>query len=179
MPLLEVDLSRHRLRLAVVKRPAEVREEWHDEMDVLDPYAESKLFDCFWAAVAALTIAATLIWFFVFTDRAWSQEAQIGDFGVGHAQWHHWYQSGENGGPIMRPYQPTISCCNGDCRPTLARFRDGQWLALIDGQYDPVPESRVKRNATSPNSGAHVCAPRRTSTEPVIPYCFVPPEGGT
>ena len=108
-----------------------------------------------------------------------AQEGQLGDFGVGHAQWHHWYSTAEDGEPLRRPHQPTVSCCGNDCRPTLAKFRDGQWFVLMDGQYDPVPEERIKRNVTSPNGMAHVCAHRRESKEPIVPYCFVPPEGSS
>jgi hypothetical protein len=130
-------------------------------------------------AVLSFALAAFILSAIMVPKSGSAQEGQIGDFGIGHAQWHHWYQTGENGLSLKRPYEPSISCCNGDCRPTLAKFRDGQWFALIDGQYDPIPESRIKRNVTSPSGIAHVCAAKRTNKAPIVPFCFVTPEGSS
>lgn len=114
---------------------------------------------------------------------------RIGDYGCLHDRQHHWYQSGEprggqvdekgnvKMGPLMRPHDPTIRCCDGDCRPTKARLQGDQWQAMIDGEWEPIPEDRIKRNVVSPDGMAHVCAERRPADRPPVIHCFVQPEG--
>ena len=109
-----------------------------------------------------------------------SQEGgEVGDFGVGHAEWHHWYETGENGGPLMRPAHPEIKCCGADCRPTKAVFKNGAWTVYVDGGWEKVPDETIKRNVISPDSGAHICASPRTEHARPFIYCFVPPEAGS
>jgi len=120
------------------------------------------------AAIALFSIAALP-----------SLAQEIGDYGVGHPQWHHWYETGENGGPLMRPTQPDVKCCGADCRPTKAMFKNGSWFAWIDHGWEPVPNDRIKFNLTAPNSGAHICASQRTEHARPVIFCFVPPEAGS
>jgi hypothetical protein len=107
---------------------------------------------------------------------------ELGDFGHGHAEWHHWYHSADDGGPLKRPYDTRTNCCDVDCRPTKARHDGSQWWVWVDRAWEPVPEDRIKRTTLSgkpvktPNGMAHVCASRRSPhLEPVI-YCFIEPE---
>ena len=110
---------------------------------------------------------------------------QLGDFACGHGLYHWFYESGERGGPLMRPHQPGTSCCNVDCVPTRARYvaAEDRWEAWVQGEWIAVPRDRVKENVTNPATTAHVCASKRvlrpdgtTSLPPEI-YCFVRPEG--
>jgi hypothetical protein len=107
---------------------------------------------------------------------------EFGDFGVGHAQFHHWYNTGENGGPLTRPYGlPGIKCCDDDCRPTKARMKDdGSWEVWIERRWWPVPPERIKTNVPNPTTFAHVCASRTyDGALPPTIFCFVPPEPET
>ena len=113
--------------------------------------------------------------FYVTVARA----QEIGDFGLGHAEWHHWYETGENGGPLMRPTFPDVRCCGGDCRPAKAVFRNGAWQVYVDRGWETVPEDAVKRNVGTPNGMAHVCASQRAEYVRPFIYCFVPPESGS
>jgi hypothetical protein len=107
-----------------------------------------------------------------------SRAQEFGDFGVGHEQYHHWYNHGEDGGPLLRPYgNPGIKCCDGDCRPTRARQKpDGSWEAWIDRRWWPVPDERIKSNVPNPTTFAHVCASQSYDNIPPTIFCFVPPE---
>ena len=66
--------------------------------------------------------------------------AQDGHHGQGHAENHDWYQG-------LKQPGTGFSCCNGtangvegDCRPTRAYLNDdGNWYALLDGNWVPVP----------------------------------------
>jgi hypothetical protein len=108
---------------------------------------------------------------------------ELGDFGHGHHQWHHWYNSAEDGGPLMRPHQPNVKCCDNDCRPTKARHHGVFWEVWVDREWVAVPEERIKRVTPkglpirTPNGMAHVCASRKQTWMPLIQiYCFVEPE---
>lgn len=189
-----MDTPEHRHRFAPGHTPedaARLRSEWDEQVIVRDGGAEARAIDNVWFFAAIVVIGMVLGILFWPLGGARAQghhhhqaQGQLGDFGVGHAQWDHFYSSGEQkadgtAGPIMRPYDPSIRCCHNDCRPTLARYRNGQWFVLMDGQFDPVPADRIKRNVISPNGMAHVCAHQRSTKEPIIPYCFIPPEGAS
>jgi len=114
-------------------------------------------------------------------------EPQLGDFGYRHREFHQFYQKGEKGGPLKRPHQPTTSCCDGDCRPVKAEFRQGAWYVYIDRGWEIVPAERVKRNVFPPDGGPHVCASKRgaqicdeyggeCTAQPLEIFCFVPPD---
>lgn len=71
------------------------------------------------------------------------------------------------------------SCCGkGDCYPTPARFRGGQWEALRreDQAWVAIPAERVVTRedelALRPDHQATLCA------MPSFIYCFVPPQTG-
>lgn len=104
---------------------------------------------------------------------------EVGDFGFGHAEWHYWYNTGENGGPLMRPDSPSVKCCDNDCRPTKAIFKNDAWYVWVDRGWEIVPEGSIKRGLTPPSSLPHVCATRRTEMSRPRIYCFVFPEAGT
>ena len=122
-----------------------------------------------------------LVFAFVFslqcTPRTFAQE--LGDFGVGHAQWHEWYETAENGGPLMRPTNPNIRCCGSDCRPTKAKFENGRWLVWVDRGWEPVPNESIKQNISTPNGQAHVCSSLRSEWSRPTIFCFVLPESGS
>jgi hypothetical protein len=72
------------------------------------------------------------------------------------------------------------SCCGlGDCHRTEADWRKGQWWAIVDDKWRPVPPSQVLTSPPSIDGSAYVCngSPSWSvggSMEPPI-YCFVPP----
>ena len=121
-------------------------------------------------------VLATLIWFIA---PAHAQE-RFGDFGVGHDEWHHWYSYGENGGPLMRPNMEPWQrnpCCNKDCRPTKAKVdAQGHWTVWIDGEWQEVPQEKLKTDVPNPSVFAHVCASKRWPGVTPIIFCFIPPE---
>jgi hypothetical protein len=85
--------------------------------------------------------------------------AQDGHHGQGHAQNHDWYKE-------LKQPGTTYSCCNartvedpnGDCRPTRAyQTDDGNWRALINGKWVPVPPKAVLQTL-APDGKSHICA---------------------
>jgi hypothetical protein len=92
----------------------------------------------------------------------------IGQHGQGHAQNHDWYRE-------LKQPDTGYSCCNGtmngiegDCRPTRAYLtEEGQWRALIDGQWVLIPP-RVVLKQLAPDGRSHVCASRNGMI-----YCFL------
>ncbi len=63
-----------------------------------------------------------------------------------------------------------FSCCDiSDCRRTDANWRDGQWWAVVDGAWTPIPPSR-ELDKQSIDGDAYVCA---SPTRRI--YCFVKP----
>ncbi len=108
-----------------------------------------------------------------------TEECRIGDFGCRHNEYHNWYQTGENGGPIMRP-DVGGSCCNVDCRPTKVRFEldekgNDKVYAFIDGAWILVPPGKIKK-VKKVDSLAHVCASRATYYSGMTIYCVILPE---
>ena len=108
---------------------------------------------------------------------------ELGDFGHRHSEWHHWYDSAEDGGPLMRPHQPHIKCCEVDCRPTKARSNGDGWEVWVDREWVAVPHDRIKRITPkglpikTPNGMAHVCASKKqTWARSIEIYCFIEPE---
>jgi hypothetical protein len=72
------------------------------------------------------------------------------------------------------------SCCDlADCESTDADWRNGEWWAVVDGKWRPMPQSRVLTNPRSIDGAAYVCtgSPGWRVGGPVEPpiYCFVPP----
>lgn len=111
-------------------------------------------------------IIPIILMLFVFDVKA--QQCEIGDFGCRHHDYHNFYQTGENGGPIMRPDNPTISCCDGDCRPTKVKYEGDKIFAYVDRKWVHIPQSKIKE-IKKPDSLAHICA---TS----VVYCLILPE---
>ena len=95
-------------------------------------------------------------------------QAQDGQHGQGHAENHDWYKE-------LKQPGTGFSCCNGttngiegDCRPTRAYLTDdGQWRALINGEWVPVPP-RVVLKQLAPDGRSHICASRSG-----LIYCFL------
>ena len=94
--------------------------------------------------------------------------AQDGHHGQGHAENHDWYQG-------LKQPGTGFSCCNGstngvegDCRPTRAYLNDdGNWYALLDGNWIPVPP-RVVLKQLAPDGSSHICASKSG-----LIYCFL------
>jgi len=114
--------------------------------------------------ITALFVALPL---FGMAVDAWGQESHRG---VGHSENHDWYSG------LKQPYSG-MSCCNGtkngvegDCRPTRAYVGDdGQWRALIDGRWIPVPPSVVLDSKLNKDAiRSHICAGKSG-----VIYCFV------
>jgi hypothetical protein len=63
-----------------------------------------------------------------------------------------------------------MSCCDvSDCRRTEADWRGGQWWAVVENNWTPIPREK-QLDKLSIDGDAYVCAgPRGTI------YCFVPP----
>ena len=94
--------------------------------------------------------------------------AQDGHHSQGHAENHDWYQG-------LKQPGTGFSCCNGtangvegDCRPTRAYLNDdGNWYALLDGNWVPVPP-RVVLKQLAPDGSSHICASKSG-----LIYCFL------
>ena len=121
------------------------------------------------AVVSCLLGLAAIVWL---SPAAWGQS---GAHGQGHDQHHDWYKDLKQPGTQQ-------SCCNkllpdgsGDCRPTQARQdAAGNWVAMIDGRWTPVPPSVVLEAELNQEWGmAHICANRGGYI-----YCFLPKRTG-
>jgi hypothetical protein len=77
------------------------------------------------------------------------------------------------------------SCCDvGDCHATEADWRDGEWWAIVHGEWRVVPQSKILASPFSIDGAAYVCtgSPAWTIGEPETKppiYCFVPPNWPT
>ena len=126
------------------------------------------------AAIALLALAAGLI-------VGGPAFAQSGTHGDGHAEHHHdfyrhWMQPGVT---------PAISCCNarvekdgrevGDCEPTRAEVRNGQWFAWLrqEGRWLPIPDAKIVRERNPNIFDAHLCWTKDSGV-----LCFSPPDTG-
>jgi hypothetical protein len=74
-----------------------------------------------------------------------------------------WFKS------LMQP-DTGLSCCDiSDCRRADADWRDGQWWAVVEGQWTPIPPQK-ELSKRSIDGDAYVCSsPSRKI------YCFVKP----
>lgn len=116
---------------------------------------------------------------------SYNSEAQLGpgDFGFHHHENHDWYKD------LTAP-KTGWSCCNGtsedssvvgDCRPTKAYKVGDTWMALIDGEWYPVPQDIIiKSDKNHEPYQAHICASKSRNAMGVpYMYCFIEKEGGT
>jgi len=101
-----------------------------------------------------------------------------GDHHPHHADFYrHWMQPG---------VWPPKSCCNarirhlnggetGDCEPTRAEVRGGNWWVWVAqlGSWLPVPDSKIIRVRNPSGQDAHLCW---TPTSGIL--CFSPPDTG-
>lgn len=86
----------------------------------------------------------------------------------GHAENHDWYQELKQPGTGFSCCNGTINGIEGDCRPTRAYVTDeGQWYALLNGRWVPVPP-RVVLRQLAPDGGSHICASKNGMI-----YCFL------
>ena len=105
---------------------------------------------------------------FVHSTRHSGLGTVIGHHGQGHAENHDWYQELKQPGTGFSCCNGTINGVEGDCRPTRAYLNDdGQWYALLDGRWVPVPP-RVVLKQLAPDGRSHICA----SKSGMI-YCFL------
>jgi hypothetical protein len=103
-----------------------------------------------------------------FAQDGHSPNDAAGRHGQGHAENHDWYQQ-------LKQPGTGFSCCNGttngvegDCRPTRAYLNDdGNWYALLDGRWVPVPP-RVVLKQLAPDGSSHICASKSG-----LIYCFL------
>ena len=103
-----------------------------------------------------------------FAQDGHSPSDAAGRHGQGHAENHDWYQQ-------LKQPGTGFSCCNGtthgvegDCRPTRAYLNDdGNWYALLDGRWVPVPP-RVVLKQLAPDGSSHICASKSG-----LIYCFL------
>jgi hypothetical protein len=103
-----------------------------------------------------------------FAQDGHSPGEAAGRHGQGHAENHDWYQQ-------LKQPGTGFSCCNGttngvegDCRPTRAYLNDdGNWYALLDGRWIPVPP-RVVLKQLAPDGSSHICASKSG-----LIYCFL------
>ncbi len=66
------------------------------------------------------------------------------------------------------------SCCDlSDCKRTQADWHDGQWWAVVVGQWTPIPDNTIL-NKRSIDGNAYVCATHYRKI-----YCFVKPDFGS
>jgi hypothetical protein len=67
-----------------------------------------------------------------------------------------------------------ISCCDiSDCRRAEANWRNGQWHAVVEGQWTPIPPEK-ELDKKSIDGDAYVCS---SPTRRI--YCFIKPDFGT
>lgn len=70
----------------------------------------------------------------------------------------------------LRQPKTGFSCCDiSDCRRTEADWHNGQWHAVVDGKWTPIPPER-ELDKRSIDGDAYVCA---SPTRRI--YCFVKP----
>lgn len=78
-----------------------------------------------------------------------------------------WFKS------LKQPGSNTSCCDISDCRRTTADWREGQWWAVVAGEWTPIPPTR-ELDKQSIDGDAYVCS---SPTRHI--YCFVRPDFGT
>lgn len=116
------------------------------------------------AGIVALLIAAAIVAVLCPAAGASAQELH-GMHGVGHAKLHHWYET------LRQPGTGYGCCDNKDCRPTIARLRDGILEVVVDGDWTKVPPN-VILDIDSPDASTQVCAPHGP-WRPQLIFCVV------
>ncbi len=97
----------------------------------------------------------------------------------GHARWHYYYQEWKQPGT-------QASCCNarivypggvelGDCEPTRAEMRNGDWYAWERhlAQWLKIPDNKIVRERNPSGEEGHLCWNQYSGV-----LCFVPPDTG-
>ena len=85
-----------------------------------------------------------------------------GTHGQGHAENHDWYQELKQPGTGYSCCNGTINGIEGDCRPTRAYLtEEGQWRALIDGQWVLIPPRAVLKQLAPDGRSPHLRQPQR------------------
>jgi hypothetical protein len=78
-----------------------------------------------------------------------------------------WFQG------LLQPGTQAPCCALSDCKRTVADWHDGQWWAIVVGQWTPIPPQAVLKNTHSIDGDAYVCATHYRKI-----YCFVKPDMG-
>jgi hypothetical protein len=74
----------------------------------------------------------------------------------------------------LRQPKTGYSCCSiADCAKAEADFREGQWWAIVSGQWTPIPPDK-ELETQSFDGNAYVCSSPSRKV-----YCFVRPDFGT
>jgi len=74
---------------------------------------------------------------------------------------------------LLQPGTQAPCCSLSDCTRTVADWHDGQWWAIVVGEWTPIPPQAVLNNTRSIDGDAYVCATHYRKI-----YCFVKPDMG-
>ena len=74
---------------------------------------------------------------------------------------------------LLQPGTEAPCCSISDCARTVADWHDGQWWAVVVGEWTPIPPETVLNNTQSIDGDAYVCATHYRKI-----YCFVKPDTG-
>lgn len=99
----------------------------------------------------------------------------------GHERWHMYYQHWKQPGT-------TVSCCNariidkdgktlsGDCEPTRAEIRNGEWYAWLrqEDRWVHIADDKIVRERNPSSEEGHLCY--QEWSKQIL--CFVPPDTG-
>ena len=123
-----------------------------------------------WAIILVCILLFSLLGLHLAASQTHQHEqAQLGDYGYRHAEFHDFYQTIN-----ARTKRNCCSADNRECRPTNAFFENNTWFAVVDGQTIPVPAHAIVE-VENLTDYAHVCAVKHQwSATPSI-HCFIKP----
>jgi hypothetical protein len=94
--------------------------------------------------------------------------AQEGQYGVGHAKWHHEFYS------MLKRKDGATCCSDYDCRPTRSRTIGDHYDVKVDGNWTAVERDTII-DVVAPDGGAHVCAPKQIDELMGVLFCVILP----
>ncbi len=112
--------------------------------------------------IRLLTLFMCLYVIPIMVPPAGADEAHMRSFHA-DAQSDNWMRS------LQRPGGEGSCCSLNDCLPTDAEWRDGEWWAIVRGEWRLIPPKVILQTPISMDGEAWVCA------GPQQIYCFVPP----